>query len=91
MSEDARQIDSARACFGKMRYGSEADALGVAAKRFAESSVLLRVYLCDAPDCGGWHLTSSNVPDLRPGWRPPAKSRRQIARERRSDQRRRKR
>ena len=76
-----------RSCRLKHRYGSEADANAVAAKCFARRGTWLRAYQCD--ECGGWHLTHTDaLPPANANWRPPAKSQRQIARERRGRRRR---
>ena len=40
----------------KVRYPSQADALGAAEERSRQSDVTLEVYRCDF--CGGWHMGS---------------------------------
>ena len=75
-------------CTSKKRYDTEYDAEKVAARVFAIRLTALRVYPCF--ECGGYHLTRRNAErrDTR-GWRPPAKSQRAIARERKMRRRRR--
>lgn len=73
--------DLAKSCASKNAYPSEDKAREVALDCWRERGVSLRVYLCD---CGQYHLTRSNAaPVMKPGWRPPAKSQRALARERR--------
>jgi hypothetical protein len=70
-----------RSCQDKRRYSTEDLALSVAKKCFEARGDSLRVYPCTI--CGGFHLTSKNAaPMMREGWRPPAKSRRDLAYER---------
>lgn len=79
--------DFARSCLGKHRYGAESDAHAVAANAYRKRRTWLRVYICES--CGGYHLTKTNALPPQPGrWRPPAKSQRQLARERHDHRRR---
>lgn len=74
--------DTLRSCHTKRRYGTEAEAHEVAAARYAISGVWLRAYACE--HCGGHHLSSRGaLPPQNASWRPPAKSQRQLAHERR--------
>ena len=74
--------DLAKSCASKNAYPSEDKAREVALDCWRERRVWLRAYAC--PMCGMFHLTRSNAaPVMKPGWRPPAKSQRALARERR--------
>lgn len=74
-----------RSCSMKTRYGSEHAANAVAAQVFRDRGVSLRVYLCDE-GCGGWHLTKRDAA-VNPSFRPPRKSERQLAYERKKSRR----
>jgi hypothetical protein len=88
VSDQAADVE--RSCLGKNRYGSEADAHAVATECFRVRGIWLRVYAC--VECGGYHLTKRDAaPPSNANWRPPAKSQRQLARERNQRQRRRRR
>lgn len=76
-----------RSCFGKRRYGAEAEAIEVATTCQLRRDVLLRTYACEA--CGGWHLTKSNVDPPKAGWRPAELSQRARAWFRKQNRRRR--
>lgn len=91
MSNAADRYDATLSCRTKGRYDTESDALGVAARVFEKRGHWLRAYEC-TDGCGGWHLTHKGaLPPANANWRPPAKSQRQLARERnkRRDRRRR--
>jgi len=78
--------DAIRSCFNKARYETEEKATRVAVACWYKRQVNLRVYCCDS--CGGFHLTSVAAEErLKPGYRPPAKSNRQLAYERDQEKR----
>lgn len=74
-----------RSCTSKTRYPSALIAQGVAAERYHEAGVCLRVYACFA--CAGYHLTGLNA-EAPAGYRPPPTPRERKAFERRERERR---
>lgn len=72
-----------RPCYYKNRYATAELAQRAADHALADRGTKLRIYLCDGVQgCDGFHLTLQAVEPLKPGWRPPRKSQRDIAHER---------
>lgn len=78
-----REVHLATAgCAQKNAYPSEKTARDVALQCWRDRGVDLRSYHCHS--CKHWHLTKQDAePMMRPGWREPAPSREERARERR--------
>lgn len=77
--------DAQRSCYGKTRYPSEEAATSVSTSCYYERGARLRVYACT--ECGGYHLTKTDVAPVKPGFRPPRLSQRAEAQEGRRWQR----
>lgn len=83
-------FDSYKSCRSKNRYATEQIALAAAARAYELRGHWLRAYPCE--QCGGYHLTHKGaLPPANANWRPPAKSQRQLAAERRQNRDRRRR